>query len=514
MPKILLVTNSEHGQANVFLAVGHGLQALDPTTEVRFASFAPIADAVASASAYSVQTNPGAAPWKFEQLDGVDFMNATNNKEDQNRIGDSIEKRPSFSSVKEILRKLSVLLLPWSGPEFVVVYKSLVRIYEETRPDLVVIDSLFAPALTAARHLGWNHLVFSPNTLKDFAAAHQPKAAVLWKFPMMGSAFEFPVPLKQIPLNIFYVFYQIYHSITDRTIKTAATHIKAETGARLITFTDLLLKPRPDDKVLVSNRPEIEFPLAVIPKHLFPCGPVIRPVPPVKDVDPELDVWLARGPTVFISLGTHRFMKEDEALEMAGAIKQLLDAGDAHKGDIVEGVSGKLQVLWKLKRHRPSEPKLYEVGPGSKVYEVLRPAIEADRLRIVDWVKPEPSAVLMAKTVVCSINHGGANSFHDALTSGVPQVVIPPWLDCYDFATRAEFLGIGRWGSKQAMPRCTTAELGPILVDVVLGPNAKAMRTKVQELAALCGQTPGVEVAAAQLLEAASGKKVDWSSSE
>lgn len=102
-----------------------------------------------------------------------------------------------------------------------------------------------------------------------------------------------------------------------------------------------------------------------------------------------------------------------------------------------------------------------------------------------------------------------STNLFSSYSSGVPQVVLPPWLDCYDFATRAEFLGIGRWGSKQAMPRCTAAELGPIVVDVILGPSSQAMRTRVQELAALCGQTPGVEVAAANMLEAASGKKVE-----
>jgi len=74
-------------------------------------------------------------------------------------------------------------------------------------------------------------------------------------------------------------------------------------------------------------------------------------------------------------------------------------------------------------------------------------------------------------------------------------------LDCYDFASRAEFLGIGRWANKQAMPKCTAQEVGPILVDVVLGPKAQEMRTRVQELAALCDKTPGAPVAAAAILE-------------
>lgn len=83
----------------------------------------------------------------------------------------------------------------------------------------------------------------------------------------------------------------------------------------------------------------------------------------------------------------------------------------------------------------------------------------------------------------------------------MPQVVIPAWLDCYDFANRAEILGIGRWGNKKALPHITKEELGPILVDVVLGPRASKMRARVKELAEMCAKTPGVTVAASNILD-------------
>lgn len=92
-------------------------------------------------------------------------------------------------------------------------------------------------------------------------------------------------------------------------------------------------------------------------------------------------------------------------------------------------------------------------------------------------------------------------------SSGIPQVCLPCWLDCYDFGSRAEFLGIGRWGNKQAMPRCAARELGPVLVDVVLGPKAESIRARVRELAALCAESPGASVAAAAILQEMDGKK-------
>jgi UDP:flavonoid glycosyltransferase YjiC (YdhE family) len=85
--------------------------------------------------------------------------------------------------------------------------------------------------------------------------------------------------------------------------------------------------------------------------------------------------------------------------------------------------------------------------------------------------------------------------------------VLPSWLDCYDFASRAEVLGIGRWGNKKTMPLCTAYELAPILIDVVLGARGESMRSKVRELAALCAKTPGVTVAASAILEEVENRK-------
>lgn len=220
----------------------------------------------------------------------------------------------------------------------------------------------------------------------------------------MGSAISFPVPLHLIPLNILLSLFQIYYALTDHSVRTTARYVKHALGADLVTFDTLMFRPLPGQQILVANRPEIDFPLAAVPRHLTPCGPVIRPVPAVREVDAPLEAWLKRGPTVFISLGTHREMGEEEAVEMAVAVMELLEAA--------KGVMGGLQVLWKLKKDKSG----YGVGVGTKVYGVVGEQLEADRVRIVKWVKPQPSAVLQVGTVVCSVNHGGANSFHDALT--------------------------------------------------------------------------------------------------
>jgi hypothetical protein len=229
----------------------------------------------------------------------------------------------------------------------------------------------------------------------------------------MGAGLEFPVPWLWIPANIFYCLCVIWFTVMDRTTRAMAAEIKRELGADVVTFASLMMSPPANTKILVANRAEIDFPL-VVPQHLTPCGPLIRPVPPVSEADPELDAWLKRGPTVFISLGTLMVMTEEEATEFARALQHVLEVAEGRKGGEIGQVPGKLQVLWKLKKSTTSAD--YGISSGTKIYGILEKWLKTDQVRIVDWVRPEPSAVLQAGTVVCSVNHGGANSFNDALT--------------------------------------------------------------------------------------------------
>lgn len=65
------------------------------------------------------------------------------------------------------------------------------------------------------------------------------------------------------------------------------------------------------------------------------------------------------------------------------------------------------------------------------------------------------------------MHHGGANSFHEALAAGVPQVVCLRWLDTYEFARRAEWLGVGVMGNEKAAPDFERIELAQAMEKVV-----------------------------------------------
>ncbi len=80
----------------------------------------------------------------------------------------------------------------------------------------------------------------------------------------------------------------------------------------------------------------------------------------------------------------------------------------------------------------------------------------------------------------------------------MPQVVLPVWMDTYDFARRAEILGIGRWGNKLTGKLCGSSELGEALVDVVASDRSAAYAQKAKELAELCRRSGGGRTIAAR----------------
>ncbi|KAK1749816.1 hypothetical protein QBC47DRAFT_439886 [Echria macrotheca] len=497
--RVLLLTNSEHGQANVFLATSYALLTSfqHEDVEVHFASFPAIEKAVASTSDHARRTNPSARPIVFHPIDGIDMVSAWSRPE-------LTAERESLKTVDTVqlvyaIRRMKLLLkvtLPWNGPEFVQIMDSIGCILAATRPAVVAVDPAFSPALTALRHLRQNFIVLSPNSIKDFAMPMQPDGEPLWKYPCIGSPDTFPVPASHIPANILLVLLAIILAgFFDSHRRAIETYVRTHTAgaARLTTLNDLSLNPGLGIRFLVANLPEMEFPLAVLPGYILPCGPMLRPYAPLEEADPTLAKWIARGPTVYVNLGTHLFLDENFAVEMATALRIMLERvrGVLWRDDRLQ----EIQVLWKLMRRGE-----YEVeGPGSRVGEILGEEMKSGRVKIVEWIDAEPLAVLERDTVICAVHHGGANSFLEAVSAGIPQVVLPVWMDTYDFARRAEILGIGRWGNQQTQGAvCRGDELGAALVDVLIGGRSSLYTARAKELAKLCKRSGGGRVVAAR----------------
>lgn len=82
--------------------------------------------------------------------------------------------------------------------------------------------------------------------------------------------------------------------------------------------------------------------------------------------------------------------------------------------------------------------------------------------------------------------------------------MLPQWTDCYDYAQRVEWLGIGRHGSRTHKPRWVAEELSKELIAVLYGETAEEMKKKARDLAAVCGRHgDGADNAARFILEQA-----------
>ena len=165
------------------------------------------------------------------------------------------------------------------------------------------------------------------------------------------------------------------------------------------------------DRVMLSSSPELDFPEldtacgpAEYRSKIVPCGPILRSAVPLAESDPELAEWSRKGPVVYINLGTLCRVEEHEMLEMARALRIMLD----------KAANKDLRVLWKVAKEI-KRGKEYDTGPGSAVHGILGREMDRDTVRIVEWVKGEPAALLDSGAVVCSITHGGASSFYEAV---------------------------------------------------------------------------------------------------
>ncbi|KAK5999129.1 Glycosyltransferase sdnJ [Cladobotryum mycophilum] len=497
--KFLFITNVDRGEANVCLAAAYALIQADPDVEIHFATFAGLEDDIEAVWRHACLTVPGAKPITFHKLNGLPMSDALPECIQRNGVPRDyvLNASPGFRSTPRIIRAITAVFVPYTGPQMVDIVTAIIQIIGEVNADAVVVNSLMSAGITACWHLGIRFTCLSPNSIKEFTAHLQPRAQGVWKFPTLYSGFRYPVPWYLIPANIYYLIVLIIAFRSDKNTIEVATHLQSQMGITLRTAIDFLRGIPPNLKVIVGTLPELDFPLSVIPPHIFPCGPMIRAAPPISESDPELAGWLAQGPTILLNLGSLCKINEDRAIEMALALRTVLDKASE------QSWGASLQVLWKLSKI--GEYKVVE--PGATIYHILEEELKTDRVRIVNWVQAQPISILQSGHIVCSIHHGGANSYNEAIIAGVPHVVLPQWTDCYDYANRVEMLGIGRWGSKQAKPRWTARELSREILDVLVGRKSESMKQKAQKLAEVCQQNGDGAANAAQILIAECDEK-------
>ncbi|KAL7956363.1 glycosyltransferase family 1 protein [Trichoderma compactum] len=478
--RILLITNVECGELDVFLATAQALLEADPGLDLHLATFLGVDDAALPVGV------------TYHQINGISMYQAleehsARTPEDAS-ISEPFDGPPGFSKTRRAIRAYASQIMPYTGRQMVDVFTSIVDIIRNLNPDLVVVDSLMSAGLTACYHLEVKFVCLGPNAIKDFAASEQPRKAGLWKFPALFSRFEYPVPWSKVMLNIHFSCYTTKAIKNDPQRKEVQSYLTAHT---ILRGPLDLLKNRPDGvKILVSSLPELDFPL-VVPSHVIPCGPIIRRCQPLEETDAKLAEWLAQGRTIYVNIGSVVKVPVDQAIEIAKALKTVMDTFNR------QTEKGRLQVLWKLKKR--GRYSVYE--PTCSIAKIFRSEFAHDRVRIVDWIQPEPVSILRTGNVVCSVHHGGANSFNEAIVAGVPQVVLPVWGVNYDYAQRVERLGVGRCGNRTPQPHWNAEEVSRELLHVLVGDDAVVMKQQAVAVKKICKQNgSGADCAAIAIL--------------
>lgn len=136
-----------------------------------------------------------------------------------------------------------------------------------------------------------------------------------------------------------------------------------------------------------------EFPDLQFPSNIHLCGPIILPSVPVQESDPALAKWLDNPgmKTVLVNLGSHVTLNAKHIRELGGGICILLAS------------MNNIQVLWKI------------MADG-EVQSALQEVVDPAKVKVMSWLDVEPYAILSHPNVVCSVHHGGANSFFEAVS--------------------------------------------------------------------------------------------------
>ncbi|ORY31940.1 hypothetical protein BCR39DRAFT_557870 [Naematelia encephala] len=424
-PIVLFATSPEHGDSNVHMAVISSLlEKHGDEIEIHLTSQSTLRDR----SPPTVTFHP--LPWKSIVDNWPDKFDPS---------------RPHLNSMEFVFSPAGFLGSMWgctklqrfihaeSPEEYIETAQSAVHLFNTLKPDLVVVGFLAEAVVDAAIKTGQNYIRLSPNTLREVAAGAQGLRAFLW--PCAGTGYPFPIPWYLIPLNIInLLFVPIWLFIFDSNFRAKN---KARNAAGFSGPMPIFQKSHAP--TICMSTPSIDYP-AIIPQNVFPCGPIIQASRPLEQVDRDLYDWVMSRPTILICFGSHYPLDEGYGHEVFNAIRLLLDT----RKDV--------QVLWKLRKWTSYDIYTDPVG---------------DRLRVTDWLTANPSAIMATGNVICVVNHGGSNSYHEALFTGIPQVIVSSWYDCHDFAVRAEWLGIGKWGNRAASPRASYRELYKAVLEVI-----------------------------------------------
>ncbi|MDO5735080.1 MAG: glycosyltransferase [Propionibacteriaceae bacterium] len=270
------------------------------------------------------------------------------------------------------------------------VAREVQRVVERVRPDQVVVDHLAFSARLALRSSGVRH--------GDVVIGHPSALTVggeVYGYPPVWPQALRPDPSALTDLR------QLCERVRDNFTKQwndALATLNPGAAASEDAFAET-------GDVLLLNYPGELHPAertALLPTHAF-LGSAVR----TEARDPEVDAWLATGgaPIIYVSLGSFLSVRSDVLARIAEALRGLDVRVALASGSTPRDLLGTIPESWLVR-------------------EML------------------PQVTLLASSTV-AVTHGGNNSVTEALTAGVPMLVLPMSTDQFAGAAALEDANFG-----------------------------------------------------------------------
>ncbi|MEP0754927.1 glycosyltransferase [Trichocoleus sp. Lan] len=274
---------------------------------------------------------------------------------------------------------------------YVPMYKTLVPIFQQHRPDLLVIDRAVIPAMDLAQQMNLPYII-QTRFLGNFVKTSS-------KYPRFGTAYSINMNLWQRCLNFLEPYWLLPQFLP--TLK------KLNQVRRQCLERKKLDDPFSKRPMIVGTAFGIEIPRP-LPPHVQMVGPIFPKT--LEPLSPSLSKWLEEGEentgVVYIAFGTLATLEPWQAKAL------------------VEGLTDtRFRVLWSLPK---SQQQILPSLPSS--------------FRIEHFVSQQ--AVLSHRAVRFFVSHCSPNGINEALYWEKPILALPFFGDQHYFATRVVDLGV------------------------------------------------------------------------
>ena len=181
---VLFLTNSQSGLSNVHLATAQSLIERHPSVHVHYASFPEMSAKIDRVSSLARLHDTSAPGITFHTISGQSYMEATARAIGlENLVTGWAEHKPGFKGHARRDDILRTAISPWVGEAFQYLHGEIQTLISEVHPAVIVLDTIFRPAIDATRVGSRRHVFIAPGSLSDDLAFEQPNGQGFWKYP-------------------------------------------------------------------------------------------------------------------------------------------------------------------------------------------------------------------------------------------------------------------------------------------------------------------------------------------